>query len=85
MDNATLFMIIGTVAVPILSGFGSWVAVKVAIAVLKVEMKTVEEKVDRHDSSLEGLKEDALVHDMELETALAALKLTRVRRQRIRD
>jgi hypothetical protein len=85
MDSTTLIAILTAVATAVLSGFGSWVAVKIAVAKLEVRMQTAGDTIERHDLTLRQLNDDALIHDMELESALSALKLPRVRRQRVRD
>jgi hypothetical protein len=85
MDNATFWAIVGAIAVPLLSGIGSWVATKVAIAVIQVKVEAVTKRVDEHSGAFKQLNEDSLVHDMELESLLAHAKIPRVRRQRARD
>lgn len=63
---------------------GAWASVKVAVAVLTVEMKDVKEDVKRHERLIGQHNDDLLTHDVEIEQAFDKLDLKRVRRQPLR-
>ena len=75
--------------IPLLSALGgavgSWVAVKVSVTRLEVQMEQAKKSVESHGVDIQRYGDDLLIHDLEIETALAKLGLARVRRQRLRE
>lgn len=79
------WMILIAAASPLLGALGAWVGVKIAVAKLQVRSDDHHERLELIDLSVKRLNDDSLIHDMEIESALGALKLPRARRQRARD
>lgn len=63
------------------AALGSWVAVKISVARLEVQVARAIEDIKGHRSELAQHNEDLLVHDTELELVLDKLNMARARRQ----
>lgn len=65
--------------------FGAWVGVKVNIVKLETQMEDVRTRLDGVHKRLHRHNDTILIHDMEIETALAKLDVARIRRQQVQE
>lgn len=75
--------------VPVLSLLGgvagAWVGVKVNIVRLETQMEAVQERVESTHKRMHRHNDTILIHDMEIEQALAQLDIPRIRRQQVQE
>lgn len=67
------------------SALGAWIAVKVTVARLEVQMGDTLTRVTRHGRRLAVISDDLLTHDFEIGTAFEKLQLKRANRQVLRE
>lgn len=64
---------------------GAYVGMRVGLARLETWKLMAAENLKNLDKAVGLLKEDSLVHDMEIESLMGHANMVRVRRQRTRD
>ena len=65
--------------------FGGYVGVKVSVVKLQIKQEDMDKRLEALSKRAHRYNDDLLIHDMEIEGALAKLEIPRIRRQRLAE